>query len=645
MYKAILTHFPAHVHPLTLVSDPDGVLNEEEILTNLAERGFTLIREPDPAHLRHRVEEARPFTDDHPLIVVTDGEVKTLPYDLWQKGHRVTLALHTFFPNLVYPVLQQLTSEQRWRLSQAPAPERRLGRRGTMDYILRHVFEADLDALDTPAVLVDCLNRYHERVDAMPQLLVDHLLGHLRRGDAYTSWPLEDLLTDREAFTAFVQSQWQGYVQAQTGQLLSEDHIQYVLSFDSDSTLQDTVPGLVRSGTLTPVQIERPDRLPGWARSAVLAADEDRRPRRVGELLEALEELLGPCAEGRRWEQWQAIARVWAELNTLRYDPDVAWDDAQQDSHHRLQGRLDTVFWIWLQQRYAPLGGQRLPEPHHLYHVPHFMAYQQRQGETDRVALLILDGMALTDWHLIGPAWRARHSDWRFRERLVLAQVPTITCVSRQALVSGLRPADFADTIGHNRVEGRQWAAFWAGEEIPSEACLYAHLPLAGDGSPDLNSTRYRALCLIDNALDDMLHGASLGAADVQASLCLWLKEHSERLERTIDGLLNDGYTVYLTSDHGHIEAHGMGQPSEGLTVQTRSRRARIYADHRAMANVQQVFPDTINWSQDGLLPGDVWILMPQGRQSFGPFGETIVTHGGPTLEETIVPLITITRG
>ena len=645
MYDAILTHFPAHVHPLTLVSDPDGVLNEEEILTGLAERGFTLIREPDPVHLRHRVEEARPFTEDHPLIVVTGGEVSTLPYDLWQQGHRVTLALHTFFPNLAYPVVQRLTPEQRWRLAQAPTPERRLGRRGTMDYILRHVFEVDLDALGFPAVLIDCLNRYHGRVDAMPQLLVDRLLEHLHQSDAYTGWPLEDLLTDREAFTTFVQTQWQGYVQRQTGQLLGEHSIHYLLSFDSDSTLQDTVSGLVRSGTLTPVQIEQPDRLPGWARPAVLAADEDRRPRRIGELLEDLEQLLGPCPEDRRWEQWQAIARAWAELNTLRYDPDVAWDDMQRDSHHRLQGRLDKAFWIWLQRRYAPLGGQRLPEPHHLYHIPHFMAYQQRQGETDRVALLILDGMALTDWHLIGPTWRALHPDWRLRDRLVLAQVPTITCVSRQSLVSGLSPADFADTLLHNRAEGRQWTTFWASEEIPSEACLHAHLPLGGDGSFDLKSTRYRALCLIYKALDDMLHGASLGGADVQASLCLWLKEHSERLERTIDGLLNDGYTVYLTSDHGHIEARGMGQPSEGLTVQTRSRRARIYADHRAMANVQQGFPETVNWSQDGLLPGDVRVLMPRGRQSFGPYGETIVTHGGPTLEEAIVPLITITKG
>ena len=42
----------AHTHPLTLVSDPDGLLAEEELLAELYARGFAVLAESDPLRLR-----------------------------------------------------------------------------------------------------------------------------------------------------------------------------------------------------------------------------------------------------------------------------------------------------------------------------------------------------------------------------------------------------------------------------------------------------------------------------------------------------------------------------------------------------------------------------------------------------------------
>jgi hypothetical protein len=375
-----------------------------------------------------------------------------------------------------------------------------------------------------------------------------------------------------------------------------------------------------------------------------LAPGEDSRPRRAAELLSVLTEHLNTLLANARWEQWQTVARTWAELTTLRYDPDNPLSSAQQKGYRQLEGKLDVAFLVWLRQRYAPLGSQRLPTPHHVHHVPHYIAYQRRQGQADRVVLLILDCMALADWTLIGPVWRARHPDWRFEEHLVLAQVPTITAVSRQALVSGLRPADFAATLDTNRAEPGQWAAFWTGEGLPADACPHARLALDRDAPPpEVDSARTRALCLTDSKIDGMVHDATLGATDFQASLRVWLEEYGRRVEEVIAGLLARGFAVYLTSDHGHVEARGFGRPSEGLTVDTRGKRARIYSDYHAAVNVQQGLFETILWSQDGLLPDDVWALMPQERSAFATFNKTVVTHGGLTLDEMVVPLVTIT--
>ena len=647
MFDRILRHFPPHTYPLTLVSDPDNLLADEGILAALTERGFALVSEPDPVQLRHRMVQIGSFGAEQPVIVVTTGSLNQLPYDLWQQGQHVTLALHTFFPNLRYPVLKTLTPQQRWRLSQAPAPRRTLTRRASMDHILSHVFEVDWDDLREPAGLMAWLNRYHAQgPDQMPALLVQRWLELVRTNPTYEDWPLADLLADRARFSQFVAEQWLGYLQQETGQLFKEASAPYVLSFETDQNLQDTLPQLLRSGSLQPVALHKPAQIPSWAQVAVLAADENLVRRRAGELLEILAEQSEVLPEAR-WQHWQAVARTWAELTNLRYHPHDHLEPVQQLAYHEWQEKLDGAFFQWLRQRYAPLAAQRVPQPHHLYHVPHYIAYQRRQGRAQRVALLILDGMSLADWLLIETTWRSRHSVWRFQEHLVLAQIPTITAVSRQALVSGLRPADFAATLFHNRAEAQQWAGFWAREDLPASACNYARLKLGQHTLPPaLDSPRVQALCLVNTNIDEMLHGASLGAADVQASLHLWLDGQAQQLEAIISGLLARDYIVYISSDHGHTEARGMGQPSEGLIVQTRNKRARVYRAQNAAVSARQDYPDTILWGGDGLLPDDTWILMPSSRNgrrlAFAQENTTVVTHGGLTLDEVVVPLVRI---
>ena len=88
-----------------------------------------------------------------------------------------------------------------------------------------------------------------------------------------------------------------------------------------------------------------------------------------------------------------------------------------------------------------------------------------------------------------------------------------------------------------------------------------------------------------------------------------------------------------------------MGTPAEGILVETRSKRARLYTDRLLATRTQQKFPDTIRWEADGLLPAGVCALMPKDLAAFAPFDEVQVTHGGVSLEEVVVPLVTISQG
>lgn len=639
MIAEVLKHFPEQSAPLYVVSDPDDVLADEDLLTALYARGYSLIEEPDPVQLRHRLLQSDGRSDDRSLIVVTDDAVEQVPYDLWQQAVRVNLKLPRFFPNLAYPVLQSLTAGQRSRLSQVPPPPRRLGQRTSIDHILEHVFGVDRDDWQDPSRFIAWLDAYHSgATDPLPALFVERLQQRLQEIPHYRDWPLEALLTDSETFRGFLDSQWRTYVSRETGRRLGEPSPQYVLSFEKNEGLQDALPRLLRSGSLQRVDVSDPDRLPAWARPAVVAPDEDLAERRMTELLEQLS-LQADDLRHAHWSQWQLMARTWAEYSNLAH---TALPDDTSD-YQQWQARLDELFLEWLQERYAPLGAKKLPTPHHLFHVPEYLAWQRSHRDRRPVALIILDGMALADWYLIRKQWEGRHPRWQYDELLLLAQIPSITPVSRQALVGGERPAEFADHLSDNDKEKSRWSTFWTGKNVPPTASLYGRLYLkTGEEPAGLTSSRLQAACLVNSGIDDISHGTSLGAAEMVDSVDHWLDKRSPQLEDVIARLLARDVLVYLTSDHGHTEAEGIGNPREGQIAEKRGHRARVYRDRALAEEVQTAFPDTILWESDGLLPDDACVLMPRGRHAFISERESVVTHGGLTMDEMIVPLVRI---
>ena len=625
-----------------LVSDPDEIFKDEALLSDLTEQGYRVIRESDPVALRYEVQQARAQAGQR-VVVITKHELERLPYDLWQQGQHVTLALHELFPKLDYYHVKLLGGSARRRLAaayQARPPAQPLSPVETQDYLLREVFDAASERLDRPSSLLLWLDGYHTAGELMGLSLLQRLFIHLQGTPAFAGWPLWGMLLDAETYREFVRNAWQREV----GRFLGEERIGYqALPFADDEALQDALPRLLRTGTVEPVAVDRSVRLPVWAAPAVAVDAAAVRRRQLDEAMEAVADDLRP--QELRWDQWQAITRRWAQLSLWRYDYDYGVTPAQREQLASLETALDGRFAAWLQANYALLAGMALPRPHHLYHT---LGYTEHINQhTRRVALIVLDGLSLADWTLIRPAWQMRHHEWEISEHLVLAQVPSVTSVSRQALVSGLRPARLADTLVTTQHEGRRWREFWqARYDVAPDRFLYGALdercetPLLAD----ILSQRTMAACLVSTAIDNMLHGATQGAADVQASLRLWLADGSHRLEALIDRLLDERMLVVLASDHGHVEAIGMGQPQEGVLVESRSQRARLYNNADFARSVQAQYPATILWRDDALLPVGWLALLPAGRQAFAPRGQRVVSHGGLTIDEMVVPLVHIER-
>ncbi len=647
---------PPHTHPLTLLSDPDGVLDAPELHAALRAQGFRLlVDDPDNpqnlalalAALPAVTPQGSRWSSAHPLVIITPQPIETLPATLVQQGHAVTLELDQLFPRLDYIPLRDLSVAHYARLAAAYAsglaPIHPLNRADTIASLFAHCYPDNPTRIRTPSALLRWLYGYHET--APPPLpligaLRRALLEHLQSLPAFSGWDVAALLDDPATYQQTMQQLLERTVRHVCEQP-DQPYTTAAAATLASPDLRPLLPALLASGVLTPVPLPFPTRtpadIPAWLQQSVVAPS-------VQHHLEALHPLLLACQPTSPWAQWQPVAQHWAQVvGQLARQPDAA--TALREQVGSVRHLLDQRFLAWVQANYARLQSYRLPTPHHLYHIPGWLAAQVEQTPTLRPALLILDGLSLALWQQLALHWRATHPTWQLKEQLVLAQIPTITAVSRQALISGKPPRQFAKTLQHNRHEAQHWKDFW---QQHGQIGGYARLQLTQDLPDVAYSNQTQAVCLVLNDLDEIVHSSTLGLSGVFAAYRIWLEQPqgAAQLAKHIEQLFNLGYTVAITSDHGHIEAIGMGIPQEGVRVETRSKRVRLYAAHDAalVERVQQAFAATLWWQNDGVLPAEVIALVAREQHAFAHQGTLVVSHGGISLEELVVPLITITR-
>ena len=193
-----------------------------------------------------------------------------------------------------------------------------------------------------------------------------------------------------------------------------------------------------------------------------------------------------------------------------------------------------------------------------VHHVPRYLARQIEQRSEDKVALLVVDGLALDQWLVLRDVLTDQQPCLRFREGAVFAWVPTITSVSRQAIFAGKPPFYFPSSIHTTDREPASWSQFWVDQGMAARAIGYAKG--LGDGPLDgvnelLSRNDTRALGLVVDKVDKIMHGMELGTAGMHNQVRQWARDGF--MARLLDRLLGDGFAVYLTSDHGNIEAEG----------------------------------------------------------------------------------------
>ncbi|MCL6590798.1 MAG: BREX-3 system phosphatase PglZ [Firmicutes bacterium] len=660
----ILNEFTPNIARLTLVSDPNGLLFEENVLLKVRENGFEVVPYEDPISFRYIYEsrfrshwDRGESADLVAVLQAETGELNNLPFDLIKHGRKLAFSLSDIFPNLSYPVVASLNPAEFDPLYQAQCRQNPgiLGENATKDFILRYVYEVAPELIKQPSDLLRFLLRRHYRNQHLPFLFDEYLIHTFRQSHLFDDWPLEKILPDREAFLAFLQERWPLFLERFiSGENFGETPALYNLKYDGPVELpfghddvRVYVDNLFVEGLLAPVAVENGDNLAEkWVKVGVRIDPQRDRLNRLAGLLKNVQKTLPSVNTG--YQEWLLFAYRWAELIYLKTEiilegsRDLSaeiWDKIANFTSY-----LDETFRAWLWVRFAGLYNQPAFPPVMNHHIPRVMACERFKNPAGKAALILMDGLALDQWLVIRDVLQEQQPDYSFQEGAVFAWLPTVTPVSRQATFAGKPPLYFPDNIVSGDKEAGLWIQFWSDQGTPQNEIIY-HKEL-GDGDLNLAEDRISNPAIhvagfIIEKVDRIMHGMELGIAGMHNQVRQWVSQGY--LARLINILLKNEFQIFLTSDHGNIEANGCGRPAEGVTVDMKGERVRIYSKPILRASMKEKFPNTIEWPATGL-PEDYLPLFAPDRLAFILKGTKTVAHGGASLEELVVPYIRVSR-
>lgn len=665
---AILNDFVPNVSKLTLVADPDCLLTEEKLAIALRGRGFDLIEFSDPVEFRYAYEskyrsiwDRGEHTDLVVILRLQDAELECLPYDLLQAGRKLSFNLGDLFPNLSYPVIEKLDRSLLDMLfeAQRKSPPDRMGDNATKDFILRHVFGIAAELIGSEVELLRALLRLHYGNLRLSSMLADRLVQVLKGQDRLKTWPLAEIVPDTEAFFDFLQERWPLFLSMNFGKKnqlsggvqepsIAKSESETAFRFSGPSFLpfahQDIkvyIDNLFLEGKLTPVEAKEINVDAGsWVWCGITtpgAADDEFR---ISRLFNHVEKEL-PTAEAR-YSDWTAFALKWAELSSLVH---CGNSTEHQTRLREIGDALNTTFAAWLADHYASLINLPPTNPAMLHQVPRSLARDIEDSGSSRAALIVVDGLALDQWVTMRQILQKQDANLVMRESATFAWIPTLTSVSRQSIFSGKPPIYFPSSINSTNSEEKLWKQFWEGHGLSRLDVAYQRGLGDGDAAGVLDSAihpgKTKVVGLVVDKVDKIMHGMQLGSAGMHNQIKQWCQ--GGFLAELVGRLLEYGYEVWLTADHGNIQCEGKGRPSEGVIAETRGERVRVYPTPELRAQVAGSLSFAHEWQPVGL-PPDYFPLVAGGRNAFVNPGETLVGHGSVAIEEVIVPFVKFER-
>ena len=289
------------------------------------------------------------------------------------------------------------------------------------------------------------------------------------------------------------------------------------------------------------------------------------------------------------------------------------------------QKQIEGAFVKWISAKYNMLSGVvDRKRPVLLSKVNDFI----RKGN-DRIALIVMDGMSFENYFTIQRM--LEHEAFSYDVQAAFSFFPTVTSVARQSIFSGKLPQEHSKPFSLENEE-KQWFSYWQEHGYRASEIAF----IKEEEADILPQTK--VVGIVVNICDDLMHDELQGLDGLQQGVENWTK--NMHLVHLLTNLLEKGFAVYMTADHGNTSAMAQGRfQKPGVLAEPASRRAVIYQSYADALELDKF--TTTRYSGTYLPKGYTTYLFEAGT-CYGDRGKEYITHGGMTLEEAVVPFVWI---
>ena len=339
-------------------------------------------------------------------------------------------------------------------------------------------------------------------------------------------------------------------------------------------------------------------------------------------LIEQLEEQRDPMDAILKKLSWIAGDDLEEKLVELN---ECIVESLEKDGFGKIEKEIDRINSEWqkgIEERYfGKIPSSFLSAPSYVGNV---LNHIQANYKNDKVALVVVDGMSFWQYLTLK---KSLPSSLKIQDSHIYSWIPSITMLSRQAIFRGGVP--IRDYKQNPQNEEKLWFDYWKGHGFRDDEIGYEFNVL---GESCGTSKR---LAYVTVKLDEKMH-ASENYRDLYSLTKNWASSFVNDIER----LINNGYKVFLTTDHGNVEAKGWRRltPQEKVYLygdESRGKRHLIYDDANGMDELYNQMDHDNVWRYED------WIVW-RNRESFSSKGYQEITHGGCHFLEVLVPFIKI---
>lgn len=630
--EIILSKITNSILDISIVIDNDNILNDESILLEINKDNYEILEMNDLEEVRLAIEIRKASKYAKKLLIVSKKYKKEeIPYDFQRDWDVIDLKLQSLFDGLDYNVLKNIDSSLYGEIYEKFIKERQsfIGENNTLNFITKKIYDIDISSIDGEQKLISTLLKVYLNKKDIDKYIGSYLLNKV---DEYISGdiPFNDLISDEKIFWSYVQEQWNLFINDKVNNTATSR-----IDFN-DKDIIYNLQYLFYEGYLQPLKIDKVEVLDDIFKIGIYSEDIFDN-KKVESLIEKIE--LIELKKDNTYTDWIDIAESIAIVEHICNINKKKIEASVKNKLDNIINYTENLFKNWLIKSYGLLANLSYTKrPIMVHHIPKYISYKRKAKS--KIALIVIDGLSLNQWKVI-EEYISNINNIKIKSNSAFAWIPTITSISRQAIFSGKIPSQFKDSIYTTSKEESYWKLFWQEEgfkvsNIKYKKCL---------GKDNINESldfikdnKVNTVGLVIDIVDKIMHGQQLGNEGMIQNIRAWMEKGY--LIDLLEMLLSYGYNIYLTSDHGNVEAKGIGIPRQGSISETKGQRSRIYSNESLIADIEDKY-DSIVWPGYGL-PEDMKVCIPNGNRAYIKENDEIISHGGISIKEVIVPFIEI---